>query len=399
MCQGNARKSGAKAAKRAGSPPEAAAVRARGSARRGRASAKLADAEALRAELLAWFRRERRELPWRASRDPYRVWISEAMLQQTRVDVVVGYYTRFLARFPTLDALAKAPVDDVLAAWSGLGYYRRARTLHAAARAIVEQHGGRFPSTRESVLELPGIGPYTAGAVLSIAFDAPEALVDGNVARVLARLFEIDDEDASAAFQERAWSLARALVPAKGAGEWNQALMELGALVCTPRNARCDECPLAARCRARDHGRVDELPRKRARRASVEVELTGAWIEAHGTLVLERRADGGRMAGLWQLPTIESGVQARIAPVAWPAGARLELGSELLRARHTITHHRIAFVVRRARLASTRLPASWTRHELARVGELALSGMTKKALRALHREESRTPLFPHPPDA
>lgn len=349
---------------------------------------------ALQRALLAWFAREKRTLPWRRDRDAYRVWISEAMLQQTRVETVLGYYERFLSRFPSVAALASAGIDDVLAAWSGLGYYRRARTLHAAARAIVERHGGRFPSAREDVLALPGIGPYTAGAVLSIAFDAPEALVDGNVARVFARLFAIEDETGSARFQQRTWELARALVPrAGGAGEWNQALMELGALVCTPRAASCAECPLAQHCEAFASRRVDELPFPKRRAATIDVELVGAWIEDAGRLVLEHRPETGRMAGMWQLPTIELGARGHLAPHEWPASTRLEFGAELVRARHAITHHRIEFVVRRAR-APKELPESWSWHALDALGSsgaLALTGMTRKALRAL--QPGRAPLF------
>jgi len=340
------------------------------------------DAAGLRRELLAWYRRARRDLPWRRTRDPYAIWISEAMLQQTRVETVLGYYARFLERFPDVAALAAADEAAVLAAWSGLGYYRRARALQAGARALIERHGGHFPRERAAALELPGVGPYTAGAVLSIAFDRPEALVDGNVARVLARLCALDGAPASRAFQERAWSLARALLPARGAGTWNQALMELGALVCTPRTPDCARCPWRARCAAHAQGRVGALPEAQARPASVAVELECALVLDGACVLLEQRPDGGRMAGLWQLPTRELGGRELLAPSGWPRRAGLALGSELASLPHTITRHRIRAVLRRARRRGRVLPASWrwcARDELA---SLALTGLTKKCLAA-----------------
>jgi A/G-specific adenine glycosylase len=350
-----------------------------------------ARARELRALLLAWFDRERRDLPWRADRDAYRVWISEAMLQQTRVETVLPYYARFVARFPDVGMLAAAPVDDVLAAWSGLGYYRRARTLHAAARAVVELHGGQLPRTRAELLALPGVGPYTAGAVLSIAYDLREALVDGNVARVLARLFAVDGDPASSAFQERAWGLARALVAdAERPGDWNQALMELGALVCAPREPDCARCPLAGLCAARATGRERELPRAKARAAPVDVELVLLVAERGDALLLERRPETGRMAGLWQLPTVERGSAARLAPSEWPAPARVVLGAPLGVLRHTITCHRIRAELVRATLASEALPPEWRWCARGELGELALTGLAKKAL-ALRAAAFATP--------
>ena len=336
-----------------------------------------------RARLLAWYRSHRRDLPWRRSRDPYAVWISEAMLQQTRVETVIPYWERFLARFPDVRALAEGTVDEVLALWSGLGYYRRARTLHAAARAIVALHGGEVPRDRGQVLELPGVGPYTAGAVLSIAYGLPEALVDGNVARVLARWFELDGEPGTKAFDGRVWELARALIPSEGsAGDWNEALMELGALVCTPRGPGCERCPVRAHCGARAAGRVEELPRPKRRRATLEVELVVLVDEDRSGLLLEQRPEHGRMAAMWQLPTIELGVHARIAPLTWPAGARVVLGAPLGELAHTITHHRIRASVRRGSLRDSALPPRWRRVSGDELRRLALTGMTKKALAA-----------------
>ena len=263
----------------------------------------------LHAALGRWFRDERRDLPWRRTRDPYAVWISEAMLQQTRVETVVPYYERFLAHLPDVASLAAAPETEVLGLWSGLGYYSRARALRAAARVIVDQHAGAFPRTRAEWLALPGVGPYTAGAVLSIAFSASEPLVDGNVQRVLARLFALDAAQGSKALSEACWTLARALVPEAGGaldpGDWNQALMELGARVCTARAPDCARCPLRTRCRASAQGRTEELPRSRARRAPLAVELEIFVVEERGGWLLQRRPAGGRMAGLYEFPTRE----------------------------------------------------------------------------------------------
>jgi A/G-specific adenine glycosylase len=356
--------------------------------------------------LLAWYREHKRDLPWRIDRDPYRVWISEAMLQQTRVETVIDYYRRFMARFPTLAALAEAPIDDVLAAWSGLGYYRRARTLQAAARAIVAQHGGEFPRDREALLALPGIGRYTAGAIASIAFEGREPVVDGNVARVFCRLFAIDGNPTSSPGNAELWTRARSLLPSRGScGDWNQALMELGALVCTPRDPRCGDCPLRSECRALETDRVGELPRSRSQPAPIDVELCVIVCAKEERWLLERRPASGRMAGMWQFPTIEigsGGVRARtnvsgghLHPTRWPEGIDFELGELLGELRHTITHHRIRAVVHVARLArdsrSSRRAidgsgddrsSSFAWFDRTRIDALPLTGMARKVLRA-----------------
>ena len=337
-------------------------------------------ARVLRARLRAWYRKHRRDLPWRATRDPYAIWISEAMLQQTRVETAAPYWHRFLARFPDVAALAAAGEDEVLALWSGLGYYRRARSLHAAARVIAARHGGRFPRTLAEVLELPGIGPYTAGAVLSIAFDQPQPLVDGNVERVLARLFALELPAASPELSRRTRELAHALVPRRGAGEWNQALMELGATLCTPREPRCETCPISPRCAARAAGLQRQVPTPRARPPSIDVDAVLLLVLRHGELLLERRAEGGLMAGMWQLPSFElaAGTPLLFAG-APPAG--LMPAEELGELRHAITRHRIRALVRRA-TAPQRVAAPLAWHPRDALERLALTGMTRKALRA-----------------
>ncbi len=343
----------------------------------------------LRRPLLRWYAAHERPLPWRATRDPYAIWVSEVMLQQTRVETVQPYWQRFLAAFPTVEDLASADEETVLASWSGLGYYGRARSLRQAAQAIVARHGGRFPRDPDAARALPGVGPYTAGAVLSIAFDAPEALVDGNVARLFARLFALEGEVERSETRQRLWSLAAALVPRRGgAGRWNQALMELGATVCLPREPRCGDCPWSSRCQARRQGRTAELPRLAPRREPLDVELELCWIERDGAVLLERRSPGGRMAGLWQLPTIEipgpGGGLTGLYPHEWSAGLRIVTGNRLGELRHTITHHRIHARIHSGRLRG-RLPAAdvelaWVQR--ADLTALGLTGMTRKVLRA-----------------
>lgn len=341
--------------------------------------------------LLAWYDGARRDLPWRRTRDPYAIWISEAMLQQTRVEAVEGFWRRFLDALPTVEALAGAEEERVLALWSGLGYYRRARSLHAAAGALVERHGGAFPRTRAELLALPGIGPYTAGALLSIAFDLPEPLVDGNVARVLARRFALELEPNSSAGQRELWRLAAELVPERRPGDWNQALMELGATVCTPRAPRCTECPWAGECRALARGLVEELPRTRPRPAPVEVELTIAVAERGGALLLRRRPEGGRMAGLWEFPTREEpgpDGSTRLFGERLEPALVVDEDAPLGRLTHAITRHRIRARVLPARprgpLPGPSGAAEWI--ERGRLADLGLTGMARKVLRLLPRD-------------
>ena len=256
-------------------------------------------------QLLRWFDRHARKLPWRsqaARRDPYRVWVSEIMLQQTQVATVIPYYRRWLRRFPNLRALAGAKPAAVLKAWEGLGYYSRARNLHAAAREVVQCHGGRLPATRDDLLGLPGIGRYTVGAILSIAFGQPEPLVDGNVARVLARLFGLRQNVKSGAGQARLWKLAGALVPAKRPGAFNESLMELGATVCSPQNPRCDACPLNRFCVALRRGRTEQLPNTGKRPKSRAVRQRALLIWRDGRVLIRRRPAGGLLGGFWEFP-------------------------------------------------------------------------------------------------
>lgn len=321
-----------------------------------------------RAALLAWYRRRRRDLPWRENRDPYRVWVSEIMLQQTTVAAVLPRYEAFLRLFPTIAALARAPESAVLAAWAGLGYYSRARNLREAARRVVAERGGRFPSDYDGILALPGIGRYTAGAIGSIAFGRPWPLVDGNVIRVFARWFGLPGNAKEPALAKECWARAERLVPAKDPGDWNQALMELGATVCLPEDPSCGACPIASTCAARRTGRQAELPAPAARRAPVPVKWTFLWIERDGKVLLWKRGPEERLLkNLWGLP--EAG---RV-----PAQA----GRALARASHTITHHALSVTLRSAVLASGRpLPpeAAWTPR--ARLKERLVSSLWTKLL-------------------
>jgi A/G-specific adenine glycosylase len=257
-------------------------------------------------ELLAWYDRHARVLPWRARRpqraDPYVVWLSEVMLQQTTVAAVGPYFRDFLARWPTVHDLAAAPLDAVLSAWAGLGYYARARNLHRCARAIVEQHGGRFPDREDELRKLPGIGAYTAAAIAAIAFDRHAVVVDGNVERVMARLFAIGE--ALPAAKPRLRDAAASLTPQERAGDYAQAVMDLGATVCTPRNPRCVLCPWSAPCAARRRGDPEAFPVKAAKKARPRRQAIALLlVREDGAVLMRRRAEQGLLGGMLEVPS------------------------------------------------------------------------------------------------
>ncbi|MCC6487243.1 MAG: A/G-specific adenine glycosylase [Candidatus Hydrogenedentes bacterium] len=259
----------------------------------------------LRRSLLAWFRKEARDLPWRRTRDPYAVWVSEIMLQQTRVDQGTPYFERFLAAFPDVHALATAKDDRVLKLWEGLGYYSRARNLHRAARIIAYERGGRFPATAAEWQTLPGVGRYTAGAIASISLGARVAVLDGNVMRVLSRVYNIEESTDSAATRTYLWELAESLVPANAPGDFNQALMELGARVCSPRNPLCETCPIRRCCDARKLGVQESRPVRAPKRATPQKEHVVAVIVRRGRYLLAKRPGKGLLGGLWEFPSGE----------------------------------------------------------------------------------------------
>ena len=311
-----------------------------------------------RSALLAWYRTHRRDLPWRNTGDPYAVWVSEIMLQQTQVATAVPYFERWMARFPTVAALAAAPLEGVLHCWQGLGYYARARNLHRAAQAVMADHSGRLPVTRDELLRLPGIGPYTAGAVASIAFGEAVPAVDGNVRRVLARLYAIEDDLAQPAAQARIWALAedlvRSIAPTAAPGEFNQALMELGSTVCTPKAPRCLACPLQRHCLAYQTDRVAMIPRP-ARRTVQRAAHAFAIVlhdESSGEVLVARRPGTGLLGGLWEFPTVEAPPEADVRLVLAAAfGLRpthVHVHEPLL---HIFTHIRLRVTPISARLA------------------------------------------------
>lgn len=258
--------------------------------------------DALRAKLLAWFDERSRDLPWRQTRDPYKIWVSEIMLQQTRVETVRPYYKAWMAAFPTLEDLAHAELDEVLHLWQGLGYYRRARTLHRAARELVEEREGAIPTAYESWLEVPGVGTYTAGAISSIAFDEVVPAVDGNVLRVLSRLFDDESDIASASTRRRFEELAATLVDPLRPGDFNQAVMELGATVCMPRRADCLLCPVNDLCAVRGTGRELELPIKSKKQKQRPEERSAVLYRRGDEVLVVQRKEDGLLGGLWEFP-------------------------------------------------------------------------------------------------
>lgn len=259
--------------------------------------------DAFHEALVAWYEDHKRVMPWRASGDPYRIWVSEIMLQQTRVDQAEPYFNRFMEVFPTVEALAAASQDEVLQAWEGLGYYSRARHLHTAAQHVVEEHGGTVPATYAEIRTLKGIGPYTAAAVLSIAFNKPHAVLDGNVMRVLARVFAIEDDVRSSRTKRLLQDLADALLEPTDPGTYNQAVMELGALVCTPRNPTCTACPLADVCEARAQDLQKRYPVKSKKPPVPHYAIAvGLVFDDNGRLLIQQRPDDAMLGGLWEFP-------------------------------------------------------------------------------------------------
>lgn len=312
----------------------------------------------VRAPLLGWYDRNKRDLPWRRTKDAYAIWLSEVMLQQTQVSTVIPYWERFLKRFPTVRALASAPLDDVLSGWKGLGYYTRARNLHRAAQEIVARCGGALPSTAAELLELPGFGRYTAGAVASIAFGEEAPLVDGNVARVLSRIFEVEGLPGDRQREATLWALATALVKGERPGDLNQALMEHGATTCRPENPLCLLCPVRGACVAFRKGRVDELPPAKVRATPKKLTLAVAVWPHAGTLLFARRADAGLFGGLWELPAAEvpedaTDAEAR-ARLAAALGVDVTLEAPLGTVKRQLTHRDLT--LRLLRVSGPRRP-------------------------------------------
>jgi len=348
----------------------------------------------LRASLVEWFEREKRAMPWRAHPAPYHVWVSEIMLQQTRVDTVIPYFERFLSSFPDVFSLANASLDEVLSRWSGLGYYSRARNLHKAAQFVVEDWGGSFPSDPKALQEMPGVGRYTAGAIASIAFGVAAPIVDGNVIRVLSRLCDLDEEVGGKQTLERLWSWAETLVDPENASAFNQGMMELGAMVCTPTSPQCEGCPWKGPCRARAAGTVLERPVKKAKRPPKKIALAACVIrDEDGAVLLTQRPEKGLFGGLWEVPLAEVDQKPSSKGVGLLVKHSTGLQVDVLRqypsVRHVLTHRDMDIAVFEASVPGT-MPAlnaasyqggRWI-HSSDALEEMGVGRVTRKILEA-----------------
>jgi A/G-specific adenine glycosylase len=335
----------------------------------------------VRKALLAWYDRTARDLPWRRSRDPYAIWVSEIMLQQTRVETVIPYYERFLTRFPHVHALASAAEDDVLAHWSGLGYYRRARLLHRGAQHVVAVHEGQVPRDPTQRLAMPGVGRYTAGAIGSIAYDLPEPIVDGNVARVLARMLAIDTALGERVTETRLWGEAAQLAQGERPGALNQALMELGALVCTPQKPRCVECPVREHCRAFAERRVDVLPVVPAKKAPKALQLVAVHAVDREGKVWLARSEGSLFGGLWGVPMSEGKGAALATDLTKRVGLSGTLSKKAVgHVRHVLTHRALAIEVFSLHGATGKAHATLKCLRADALDALGISTLTRKIL-------------------
>ncbi len=347
----------------------------------------------LTTDLLSWYADGRRDLPWRRTLDPYHIWVAEVMLQQTQVTTVIPYYERFLARFPALEALAAASLDEVLKLWEGLGYYARARHLHAAARIVVSELDSHIPDTMDGLLALPGIGRYTAGAILSIANGQDVPAPDGNVRRVLSRLFAIDEDVTRGTGQRRLWHVAESLLPPGRAGDFNQALMDLGASVCTPRAPLCHECPLAGHCRAHRLGREEDFPVRRSRGPLPHYEVVAGIVwNGQGRFLIAQRPPEGLLGGLWEFPggkrergeTLEDCLRRELDE---ELGVQVAVGAPLTAVKHAYTHFRITLHAFHCQLESGQPRAlgcaDWNWITLDRVDRFAFSAADHKIIAAL----------------
>jgi A/G-specific adenine glycosylase len=348
-------------------------------------------APSLRKALLKWFDRHQRDLPWRRTRDPYAIWLSEIMLQQTQVSTVIPYWERFLARFPSVHLLAEAPLDDVLGLWRGLGYYSRARLLHRAAQTVVAEHAGKWPSNADDLRTLPGFGRYTAGAVASIAFGEEAPLVDGNVARVFSRWFLIEGEPGNKAREETLWNYAEVCVRGERPGDWNQALMELGATVCVKHEPSCRLCPVSEHCQARKAGREHELPPARQRAAPKAMHLYCAVARKGNQVLLGRRENRGLFGGLWELPS-----SLKLLGLSTLVGAKGPAPARLGKVERVLTHRKLTlelFAVRApGKLPKPMAPYAqlkWTKVDA--LGDLGISSAMQAALKV-----GLSPLTPVP---
>jgi A/G-specific adenine glycosylase len=318
--------------------------------------------QSLRRSLLAWYAKHQRQLPWRESRDPYRIWVSEIMLQQTQVATVKSYFERFVQRFQTVADLAEADEPEVLRYWEGLGYYRRARQMHQAARVIMADHDGQFPGSLPAIQSLPGIGRYTAGAIVSIAFDQPAPILEANTIRLYSRLLAYRDDPRRADGQRLLWQFAEAILPRRQVGHFNQALMELGSEVCRPRAPLCEHCPLARLCPTQAHGLQDEIPVAAAKTRYEDAQETAVVVWRGSQVLLRRCADGERWAGLWDFPRFRNEPSLRgqgevTEQLRRLAGIDAEVGELMTTIKHAVTRFRITLTCYRAAYRAGEPPA------------------------------------------
>jgi len=334
-----------------------------------------------RARLLAWYDKHARDLPWRRSRDPYAIWVSEIMLQQTRVDTVIPYYQRFLSSFPDVKSLAEASEDSVLAHWSGLGYYRRARLLHQGAQSVLSKHGGEVPEDPGARRAIPGVGRYTAGAIGSIAFDLPEPIVDGNVARVLSRQLGIDSPLGERGTEQLLWSHAEAWAKGERPGHLNQALMELGATVCTPQNPDCEKCPIGGSCEALRTNRVDALPIVPKKKAPKSVSLVTLLARDHLGETWLARGEGSLFGGLWGCPSVEGKGRAQATLLMKNLGLTGKLSRKAVsHVAHVLTHRLLDVEVFLLVDAKGKTSPTLRRVSEAELQQLGIATLTRKIL-------------------
>lgn len=345
--------------------------------------------------LLAWYAAHQRDLPWRRTRDPYRIWIAETLLQQTRIETVIPYYERFLGRFPNAEALAAAPLDAVLKVWEGAGYYARARNLHRAARQVVTEFGGKLPKTVEELRTLPGVGRYTAGAIASIAFNQDAPILDGNVARVLARYYALRESPKRTSAQAQLWRWAEDLIPSGRARDFNQALMDLGATVCTPRGPNHAACPLRRGCRAYRLGIAEELPVKGPAKALPHQDIGVGIVWKRGQILIAQRKAEGLLGGLWEFPggkrepgeTFAACVRREVME---ELGIEVQVGAEFAVVDHAYSHFAITMHAFRCDYVRGRPRAlGCARWKWVRPGELEAYAFPKANRTIIKEIESR----------
>jgi len=356
-----------------------------------------------RARLLQWYRQNKRQTKWRESNDPYEVWISEVMLQQTRVDQMGPYFDRFIGVFPTIEALAEANEDQVLKAWEGLGYYARARNMHKAAKVIVYEQGGQIPDTYEGLIALPGIGAYTAAAVSSIAFDRDHPVLDGNVIRVFSRLLCIEEDPRRSAVKARLIAVGEALLARGEAGDFNQALMELGARVCTPRKPECAVCPIGGWCRA--YAELDDpevLPRKTPKKPKPHYQVAAGLIYKGNELLIAQRPMDGMLGGLWEFPggkreEGESLAECLVREIREELGIEIEIDEYLTSVDHAYSHFSITLHALKARYLrgepQTLGCADWKWIKLEELNQYAIPRADRKIVELLRRDGRQAALF------